>query len=253
MQATAFLGHRDVDATHLVAEEHQWRPQLDALQRHRTRVTARCARGEQAEFAITVNQVSEAILPEVDANFARMLGVDNGDLDQLRKEVRENLEREVKKRTVNATKDQVMEAVLAVTSFAVPSAMIDQEITRLQQNALEDLKARGMTTKDMNLPRELFAQAAERRARLSLILAHIMRAQDIKADARSVRALIEEHAASFEQPAEMVKWYYTQPERMAEVEALVMESKVVEWILSQAQVEDRTTPFTELMGQQQPA
>jgi trigger factor len=209
---------------------------------------AEALRGKTAQFEVTVNSVAEPLLPELNAEFAKTLGVADGNLEQLRVEVKQNLEREAKKRVINLTKEQVMDAIASVSNFAVPQALVDTEVSAMQAQAIEDLKSRGMTTENMNLPADLFLKGAERRVKLGLAVREIIAQNKLTADARSVRTLIEEHAESFEQPAELVKWYYTQPEKIAEVEALVLEQKVVDWAAERMQSEVRATPFNELMG-----
>jgi trigger factor len=209
--------------------------------------------GKTAEFEVTAKAVSEPIVPALDENLAKTLGVNDGDLSQLRAEVKVNLEREAKKRVVNVTKDQVMDALVASADFALPRSLVDQEVARMQQQAMEDLKSRGMTVENLALPSDLFVEAASRRVKLGLIVGDIIEKQGLKPDARSVRTLIEEHAESFEQPAELVKWFYTQPDKMAEVEALVVEGKVVEWASAQMKVEDRVTAFQDLMSEKKGA
>jgi trigger factor len=205
-------------------------------------------KGRTAEFTLKVNQVAEPKLPAVDAEFAKSLGVSDGDVERMRAEIRQNIEREVKKRVQARVKEQVMNGLVEAATFEVPRTLLDAEISRMQQAALADLKQRGMTTQDMELPAELFADRARHRVTLGLLVADLVRQNDLAPRPEQVRKVIEEHAESFEQPAEMVRWFYGQPERMAEVEALVMEDNVVEWSLARMKVEDKVTPFDELMG-----
>lgn len=209
-------------------------------------------KGKTAEFSVKVNQVAEPKLPPVDAEFAKSLGVEDGDVARMRAEIRQNIEREVKKRVQSRVKDQVMAGLVSSATFEVPRALMDAEIARMQELAVADLKQRGMTTEGIQLPADLFADRARSRVTLGLLVADLVRKNDLSPRPEQVRKVIEEHAESFEQPAEMVRWFYGQPERMAEVEALVMEDNVVEWSLARMKVEDQVTPFDELMGTKKP-
>jgi trigger factor len=205
-------------------------------------------KGKTADFTVTVNQVAEPKLPEVDAEFAKALGVETGDIERLKSEVRENIDKEVAKRIKQDVKEQVMEALFQSAGFDVPRALLDAEIGRMQQAALEDLKKRGMTTQDLTLPADLFAERATRRLKLSILVTEIVKRNELQAKPEQVRKLIEEHAESFEQPEQLVRWYYADPSRLAEVEALVMEDNVVEWALGKMNVSDAPRDFDELMG-----
>jgi trigger factor len=205
-------------------------------------------RGKTAEFSVTVHSVAEPRLPAVDAQFAKSLGVEDGDVARMRQEIRQNIEREVKKRISTRVKEQVMDSLVASATFEVPRTLLDQEVGRMREAALADLKARGMTTEELQLPPELFADRARHRVTLGLLVADVVRRHDLQGRPDQVRKAIEEHAESFEQPQEMVRWFYSQPERLAEVEALVMEDNVVEWSLGRMQVADQPTAFEELMG-----
>jgi len=205
-------------------------------------------KGKTADFTVTVNQVAEPQLPEVDAEFARVLGVETGDVERLKREVRENIDKEVAKRIKQDVKEQVMEALFQSATFDVPRALLDAEIGRMQQAAVEDLKKRGMTTQDLTLPADLFAERATRRLKLSILVTEIVKRNELQAKPEQVRKLIEEHAESFEQPDQLVRWYYADPSRLAEVEALVMEDNVVEWALGKMNVSDAPRDFDELMG-----
>ena len=209
---------------------------------------AEAVRGKTADFTVTVNQVAEAELPPLDAELATSLGVASGDVEQLKGEVRENIEKEVAKRVKLAVKDQVMEALYANANFDIPRALLDAEIARMQQVAVEDLKQRGMTTQNLSLPPDLFAERAARRIKLSILVSDLVRRHDLQPRPDRVRQLIEEHAESYEQPDQLVRWYYAEPERLAEFEALVMEDNVVEWAMGKMKVEDKPTDFDELMG-----
>lgn len=205
-------------------------------------------RGKTAQFSVKVNQVAEPKLPEVDAEFAKALGVEDGDVSRMRAEIRQNIEREVKKRVQARVKDQVMAGLVAAATFEVPRALLQSETARMAEAAVADLKQRGMTTKDLQLPPDLFADRAKQRVTLGLLVADLVRKNDLAPRPEQVRKVIEEHAESFEHPAEMVRWFYGQPERMAEVEAIVMEDNVVEWSLGKMNVEDQPTEFEDLMG-----
>ena len=209
---------------------------------------AEALRGKTADFTATVNQVAEPELPALDADLARSLGVASGDVDQLRREVRENIQKEVTKRTRHSVKEQVMDALLASASFEVPRSLVDAEIGRMQQAAVEDLKNRGMTTQNLTLPPDLFAERATNRIKLSILVSDLVRRHHLEPKPEQVRALIEEHAESYEQPDQLVRWYYGDPARLAEFEALVMEDNVVEWAMGKMKVEDKPTDFDELMG-----
>lgn len=209
---------------------------------------AEALKGKTADFTITVNQVAEPKLAPVDAEFAKSLGVQDGDVARLRKEVRENMEKEVVKRIRAQVKEQVMDALHEVANFEVPRALLDSEIQRMQQQAVDDLKQRGMTTQDLTLPPDLFTDRASRRIKVGLLVAELVKKHDLGPKPDQIRKLIEEHAESFEQPEQLVRWYYGDPARLAEVEALVMEDNVVEWAMGKMKVEEKPTDFDELMG-----
>jgi trigger factor len=170
----------------------------------------------------------------------------------MRAEVRQNIEREVTKRIRAKVKEQVMAGLVASATFELPRALLDMEIARMRDAAVADLRQRGITSEDIQLPGELFAERARGRVTLGLLVADLVRRHDLAARPDQVRKVIEEHADSFEQPAEMVRWFYGQPERMAEVEAVVMEDNVVEWSLGRMKVDDQPTAFEDLMGTRKP-
>jgi trigger factor len=204
--------------------------------------------GKTVSFAVTMNQVAGPKLPEVDADFAKSLGVADGNLDTMRSEIKGNLEREVKKRVTARLKESVMQALLDATPFELPKALVDMEIDRLRQAAGEDMRLRGMNVGDISFPAHLFEDQARRRVHLGLILAELVKANNLQAKADQVRALVNEFAESYEQPDQVVAWYYAEPNRLAEVESLAMEDNVVTWALERAKVADVASAFDELMG-----
>jgi trigger factor len=205
-------------------------------------------KGKTADFTVTVNQVAEAELPAVDAAFAKQLGVETGDVEQLRREVRDNIDKEVAKRIKSTVKEQVIDALHNAAGFEVPRSLLDSEIQRLQQQAVEELKQRGMTQQEVTLPPHLFTDRAARRIKVGLAVAELVKRNNLQPKPEQVRQVIEEHAQSFEQPDQLVRWYYADPSRLAEVEALVMEDNVVEWALGQMGVVEQNTAFDDLMG-----
>lgn len=204
--------------------------------------------GQTVQFEVVVKAVEAPKLPELDAEFAKSLGVKDGDLVKMRIEVRANLEREVKKRLQAKVKAQVMDALLASTPIDAPTALVEAEAGQMAEKALKDLQERGMAGNNMPVEPSWFTNSATRRVKLGLILAELVKAQDLHAKPDQVRAIVDEFALTFEDPQEVVRWYYSQPQRLAEAEALVMENNVVEWMLARAQVAEKAVPFDELMG-----
>ena len=205
--------------------------------------------GKTASFQVSVSKVGAAKLPEVDADFARALGVADGNLDTMRSEIKANLEREVKTRLKARVKDQVMQALLDSTQVEVPKALIESEIERLRELTKQDFAARGMPVKaDMPLPAEIFEKQAVRRVNLGLILAEVVRTHQLQAKPEQVRAVVEEQSQSYEHPQEVVRWYYQSPDRLREIESMVLEDNVVEWALKTLIVDETVIEFDELMG-----
>lgn len=205
--------------------------------------------GKTAQFAVTVTEVAAAHLPELDAAFARSLGVEDGDIGKMRAEVNVNLEREVKVRLKNRVKEQVMQALLDATKIETPKTLVQLEIQRMQTAAREDLAKRGVPVKeDTSLPAEMFEARAQRRVNLGLILAELVKTHNLYARPEQVRALVEEQAQSYERPDEVIRWFYAAPERLRDIESVVMEENVVTWALGVAKLHDRAVNFDELMG-----
>lgn len=203
--------------------------------------------GKTAEFTITLKKVEWAHMPEVDDAFAKSLGIADGSVEKMRADIRENLEREVKRRTHSMLKDEVMEALLKVSELDVPKALIEQDQERLVEMARRDLEQRGMpNAKDMPIPAEMFAQQAERRVKLGLILAEIVKANGLEAKPDQVKAEIEDFAKSYEDPKEVMRWYYGDQQRLAEMEAYVLENNVVNFVCDKAKVTDKSVSFEEL-------
>ncbi len=204
--------------------------------------------GKTARFEVALKRVAAPRLPEVDAEFAKEMGIDDGDLAKLRAEVRSNVEREVRNRIRKRVKEQVMQALLDANEIPVPKSLVDLETRRLTQVALQEFASRGVDVEQFPFPREGFEAQAKRRVSLGLILAELVRAHDLAPRPEQVRAAVEEHAQSFEHPREVVKWYYQAAERLNEFESIVLEENVVQWVLGTARVEDQAVAFDELMG-----
>ncbi len=202
--------------------------------------------GKVAHFEVQVKDAQAPVLPPVDAEFARALGVEDGDVEKLKAEVKSNLEREVKRRVQAKLKEQTMELLLQKSTLDLPQSLVAIETERLMKMTEADMQSRGVQT--VKLSADMFTGQAERRVRLGLILAEIVQAHKLVAQPEQIRALIQEQAQSYEEPEQVMQWYYQNPERMHEIESLALEENVVAWVAGQAQVEDVTTSFEELMG-----
>jgi trigger factor len=204
--------------------------------------------GKTASFAITVKKIDEPKLPEVDAEFAKSLGIADGDLGKMRQEIRQNVERETAKRVEARVKTQVLDALTSKTPLELPKSLIQMEAQQLVQRAAADLQARGIKPEQMPLDPAAFEATAKRRVALGLIIGELARTESLQPKPAEVRAVVEAEAATYESPAEVVKWFYMQPQRLSEMEGVALEANVVKWVLSKAKVVDKPTPFDELMG-----
>lgn len=205
-------------------------------------------KGITAQFELTLKEVREARLPALDAEFAQALGITDGDLDKMRAEVRANLEREVKKRVGARVKEQVMNLLLEANPIEVPKALVELESRHMAESAHQDMVQRGMDVSKMPVQPAWFTEQAVRRVKLGLILAEIVKKNELHAKPEQIRAQVEEFSQSYEDPASVVRWYYGDQQRMAQVEALVVEDNVVSWVLANTQVTEKPVSFDELMG-----
>lgn len=206
--------------------------------------------GQVAQFDIKVKKVEAPQLPEVDAEFARQVGIEDGDVTKMREEIKTNLQGEVKRRLLARTKDSVMKAILAVTPVDAPRALVELEAQQLAENARQTVFARMPNAKNMPIQPAWFIDEATRRVKLGLIMAEIVKTNALQAKPDQVKAKVEELAAHYEDPSEVIRFYHSQPQRLAQIEQLVTEENVVEWALQQAKVNSKPIAFNELMETQ---
>ena len=207
--------------------------------------------GKQADFMVTVKKIEQANLPEVNELLAKSLGIADGTVDGLRADIKKNLEREVKFRVLSRNKQAVMDALISKAELDLPKASVQAEVERMVESARADLKQRGIKDADKApIPDDVFRPQAERRVRLGLVVAELVRANALHAKPEQIKAHIDELAASYEKPADVVRWYQSDRQRLAEVEAVVIENNVPDFVLSKAKVTEKAVSFDELMGQQ---
>ena len=204
--------------------------------------------GKEADFLVTVKKIEAAHLPAVDDAFARALGIKEGSVEALRSDVKKNLEREVKFRVQARNKSAVMDLLARTATLDIPNALVAAESDRLVDQTRANLKERGFKDADkLPIPAENFKEQAERRVRLGLVVAELVRANGLQAKPEQLQKHIEELSQSYEKPAEVMRWYLGDRQRMAEVEAVVIENNVSEFVLGRAKVIDKVLPFDELM------
>jgi len=207
--------------------------------------------GKTADFMVTIKKVEVAHVPDVDDALAKSLGIEDATVAGLRNDIRKNLEREVRFRLLARNKQAVMDALVAKAELDLPKSIVQAELDRMVEGARADLKQRGIKDADKApIPDEIFRPQAERRVRLGLVVAELVRANSLHAKPEQIKAHVEELAASYEKPAEVVRWYYSDNRRLADVEAIVVENNVTDFVLSKAKAVDKQVPFDELMGQQ---
>ena len=205
--------------------------------------------GKEADFMVTLKKIEAQKLPEVDEAFAKSLGIADGTVEGLRADVKKNLEREVKFRVLARNKSSVMDALIAAAELDVPKALVTGEVERMIEAARADLKKRGVKdAQTAPIPAEIFQPQAEKRVRLGLVVGELVRSNNLQAKPEQLQAHIEEMAQSYEKPAEVVRWYLGDRQRLAEVEAVVVENNVADFVLGKAQVTDKVLAFDELMA-----
>lgn len=204
--------------------------------------------GKEADFLVTMKKCEVPHLPEVDDTFAKSLGIAEGTVAALRADVKKNLEREVKFRVLARNKAAVMDALAKSAELDLPNALVGNETQRMVEAARADLKQRGVKDADKApIPEEIFKPQAERRVRLGLVVAELVRTHNLQAKPEQLQKHIEELSQSYEKPADVMRWYLSDRQRMAEVEAVVIENNVTDFVLAQAKVVDKVLPFDELM------
>ena len=206
--------------------------------------------GKTADFMVTLKKIEAANLPEVNEALAKSLGIADATVEGLRTDIRKNLEREVKYRLLARNKQAVMDALVSKAELDLPNASVQAEIARLLEGARADLKQRGIKDADKApIPEDVFRPQAERRVRLGLVVADLVRANSLQAKTEQIKAHIEELAASYEKPTDVMRWYYSDNNRLAEVEAIVIENNVTDFVLGQAKINEKSVTFDELMAQ----
>jgi len=207
--------------------------------------------GKQADFMVTVKKIEQANLPEVNEMFAKSLGIADATVDGLRADIRKNLEREVKFRVLARNKQAAMDALVSKAELDLPRAAVQAELDRMVADARTELKNRGMKDADKApIPDDMFRPQAERRVRVGLTVAELVRANGLEAKPEQIKSQIDELASSYEKPADVVRWYQSDRQRLGEVEAMVIENNVTDFVLSKAQVTEKAVTFEELMAQQ---
>ncbi|OAM24514.1 trigger factor [Eikenella corrodens] len=206
--------------------------------------------GKTAVFAITLRNVAEAVLPEVDEQFAKALGIQDGDVAKMREEVKKNIEREVTRRVEAQTKDNVMKALLDVTPIELPKTLVREETARMVANARQNLVNQGMKPEDVDLADSLFTEQAERRVALGLILADLVGKHNLQPTDDQVKAVVQTFSESYEDPQEVMDWYFADRSRLEGPISMAVEANVVDYVLGQAKVNEKKLSFDEVMGQQ---
>jgi trigger factor len=207
--------------------------------------------GKTADFLVSVKKLEAVHLPEVNEAFAKSLGIADNNVAGLRADIKKNLEREVKFRLMSKNKNAVMDALISKAELDLPKSIVQSELDRMIEGARADLKQRGIKDADKApIPEDVFRPQAERRVRLGLVVGELVRNNKLQATEAQIKSHVEELAASYEKPADVMRWYFSDNQRMAEVEAIIIENNVTDYVLSQAKITDKAISFDELMGQQ---
>lgn len=204
--------------------------------------------GKTVSYEVTVNAVAQMKLPELDAEFAKSLGIESGDVEKMRADIQDSLQQEVTKRVRAKLKEQVFTALVGAVNLELPRSLIALEVNRQMQGARANLEQRGVDLSQVTLEPSMFEEQAKRSVHLRLILAELVNKNELHATPEQIRAMVDEFAKSFEQPEDVVRWYYADPQRLDEPMGLATEENVVSWVLERTKVTDKAVSFDELMG-----
>ena len=204
--------------------------------------------GKTVSYKVNFVEVAQVKLPEIDAEFAKTLGVDDGNVEKMKAEIKESLSQEVTKRVRQNVKEQVFDALVSNAKFDLPNALLGMEIDRLMQMSRHNLQQRGVDLANVTLEPSMFEEQAKRGATLRLVLMHLVNEHSLQANADQVRAMVDQFSVSFERPEDVVRWYYDDVKRLDEPAALATEENVVNWVLAAAKVTDKKVKFDDLMG-----
>ncbi len=207
--------------------------------------------GKVAEFEVDVIKIEEPLLPEIDDDFVKAYGIEDGSVESFRADVRNNMERELEQALRSKLKNSVMDALYEKIQVTVPNTLVDMEVENLMKPYIETAKRQKMKLDDLKLPRDVFEEQAKRRVALGLILGEIIQKNAIQIDGNKVRSTIEDIAKSYERPEDVVNWYYSDESRLSDVQQMVLEDQAIEWLVIQAKVSDETVNFSDVMNRQQ--
>lgn len=207
--------------------------------------------GKVAQFEVDVIKVEEPLLPEVDEDFVKAYGIEDGSVESFREDVRNNMDRELEQALRSKLKSSVMDALYEKIQLTVPNTLVDMEVDSLMKPYIETAKRQKMKLEDLKLPRDVFEEQAKRRVALGLILGEIIQKNAIKLDSNKVRSTIEDLARSYERPDDVINWYYSDESRLTDVQQMVLEDQVIEWLVARAKVSDETVNFNDVMDRQQ--
>ena len=204
--------------------------------------------GKAAEIEVEIVKVEESVLPEIDAEFVKSYGIEDGGIASFREEIKANMERELAQALRDDLKNNVMDALYEKIKVTLPNTLVDQEVDSMMKPYIENAKKQNLKIEELNLPREAFEEQARRRVALGLILSEIIQKNDIKAGEVQMRAAVEDMARNYERPHDVINWYYSDEKRLNEVRQMVLEDQTVEWLVSQFKVTDEKVSFDDIMG-----
>ena len=207
--------------------------------------------GKPAQFDTHVNKVEEAKLPELNDDFAKKLGIKDASVENMHKEIKSSMQLELDGRLNTKLKSSVMDALINAHDFDVPKPLVEEESEAIKKNMIENMKQQGMQDNGMQIEASMFADQAVRRVKLGLIMSEIVKSEKIEADEDRVKKKIEDIAAPYDEPQQVIDWYNGDKQRLAEVRALVTEEQIVDWAMEKAKVVDKSETFKDIMSTEQ--
>ena len=204
--------------------------------------------GKDATFEVDVKEVREPVVPSLDKNFVQSLGVESGDVDDMREMLNKNMGIDAENRANFRTKDEMFKLMTDIIPVDLPKALIEQEVKQLEHQMNKDMESRGISEDKLNIPSEVFEEEAKKRVKLGIIISEIARQRDVTVTPEDLRKKVGEFAANYKDPDEVVNWHYENPARLERFESTIIEEGVMELILKEAKVSEKVVDFSELAG-----